>query len=89
MRFRRGVRPQLADVDGARSHCDAVQPSRVQVGPGGRPRSQTVGFHSRLPDDVTSATALLTFRRKLKARLFRQSYLAYFHLEHTRTHTPV
>ena len=53
------------------------------------PRSQTVGFHSRLPDDVTSATALLTFRRKLKARLFRQSYLAYFHLEHTRTHTPV
>jgi len=27
-----------------------------------------------VPDDVTSATSLLTFRRKLKAHLFRQSY---------------
>ena len=27
-----------------------------------------------LPDDVTSATSLLTYRQKLKARLFRQSY---------------
>jgi len=27
-----------------------------------------------LPEDVTSATSLLTFPRKLKAHLFRQSY---------------
>ena len=27
-----------------------------------------------LPGDITSATSLLTFRRKLKAHLFRRSY---------------
>jgi len=33
-----------------------------------------VDLHHSLPADVRSASSLTTFRRKLKAHLFRQSY---------------